>query len=96
MINLKMRTDTPQHYAKVLVESCRGKCAAFFHVQAWSQYSDTGGRTAEELKSFADGIVLRNNVIEAKRAKDVKPNPVVYEISGLSFENNVVNGKELK
>ena len=40
--------------------------------------------------------MLRNNVIEAKRAKDVKPNPVVYEISGLSFENNVVNGKELK
>ena len=96
MINLKMRTDTPQHYSSVFVENCRGKCAAFFHVQAWSQYSDTGGRMAEELKSFVDGVVLRNNVIEAKRAKDVKPNPVVYEISGLSFENNVVNGKELK
>jgi len=96
MINLKMRTDTPQHYTNVLVENCRGKCRTFFCAKAWSQYSDTGGRTAEELKSYANGVTLRNNVIEARRAKDMKPNPLLYEISGLSFENNIVNGKELK
>ena len=43
----------PQHYSNVLVESCRGRCAAMLHVQAWGQYHDSKGRAAEELKSYA-------------------------------------------
>ncbi|MBO6121905.1 MAG: right-handed parallel beta-helix repeat-containing protein [Kiritimatiellae bacterium] len=89
MINLKMRTDTPQHYANVLVENCRGTCTAFFHVQSWSQYHDGKGRSAAELKSYADGVTLRNNVIEASRINDMKRNDKVFEITNLTFENNV-------
>jgi len=89
LLYLKMRTDTPQRYSNVLVEHSRGRCAAMLHVQAWEQYHDSKGRTAEELKSHADGIVLRNNIVKAKREKDITPNPAVYELSGLVLEGNV-------
>jgi hypothetical protein len=96
MINIKMRTDTPQRYANVLVEGCRGKCKSFFRVQSWSQYHDSKGRSPAELKSHADGVTLRDNVIEAKNVKDLVRRDDVFEISNLVFENNLVNGVEVK
>jgi len=90
MLYLKMRTDTPQRYADVLVEDCRGRCAAFFHANAWSQYSDKGGRTDAELKSYAVGVTLRNNRVEADRIVDVKWDKRRFGISDLKFEGNVV------
>lgn len=89
MLNLKMRTDTPQRYANVLVENCRGRCNVFFNVQAWSQYHDGQGRTAAELKSFADGVTLRGNIIEAGRIRNVQRNDKVFRIDDLVFEDNV-------
>lgn len=96
MVNLKMRTDTPQRYANVLVEGCKGKCRSFFRVQSWSQYHDDKGRTKEELKSYADGVTLRNNVIEAQNVKDLVWRDDVFEISNLVFDGNLVNGAEVK
>ena len=95
MINLKMRTDTPQHYANVLVENCRGKCATFFRVQAWSQYHDNISRPRGEVKSYADSVTLRGNVIDAPRVKEVKWNDDVFELTNLRFENNIVNGSRV-
>ena len=96
MVNLKMRTDTPQHYANVLVEGCTGKCKTFFRVQPWSQYHDAQGRTAAELMSFADGVTLRNNVVEAKKVKEVVWRSDVFRIANLVFEGNKVNGKDVE
>ena len=96
MINIKMRTDTPQRYANVLVEKCTGRCKSFFRVQSWSQYHDAKGRSPAELKSHADGVTLRDNVIEAKNVKDLVRRDDVFEISNLVFENNLVNGVEVK
>jgi polygalacturonase len=96
MINIKMRTDTPQRYANVLVEKCTGRCKSFFRVQSWSQYHDSKGRSPAELKSHADGVTLRDNVIEAKNVKDLVRRDDVFEISNLVFENNLVNGVEVK
>ena len=96
LLYLKMRTDTAQHYSNVRVENCRGRCAAMLHVQAWEQYHDSKGRSTDELKSFADGIVLRNNIIKAKRERDVIPNPSVYELSGLALEGNTVEMEAVK
>ena len=96
MVNLKMRTDTPQHYAGVLVEGCRGKCRTFFRVQPWSQYHDGQGRTAPELMSFADGVTLRNNVVEAEKVKEVVWRSDVFRIANLVFEGNKVNGKDVE
>ena len=90
MLNLKMRTDTPQHYANVLVENCRGKCAVFLCAKAWSQYSDKGGRADGELKSYADGVTLRNNAIEAPVAVDMKRRDARLEIKNLKFDGNVL------
>ena len=96
MINLKMRTDTPQHYANVLVEGCRGKCNTLFRVQPWSQYHDAQGRTAPELMSFADGVTLRNNVITAEKAKEAVWRNDVFKITNLVFDGNKVNGKDVE
>ena len=90
LLHLKMRTDTPQRYSNVLVENCRGRCATMLHVQAWGQYHDSKGRAAEELKSYASGVALRNNIIRAKCVKDIKPNPAVYELTGLLLEGNIL------
>ena len=93
MVNLKMRTDTPQRYANVLVENCRGRCKTFFRARAWSQYHENILRPREDVKSHADGVTLRNNVIEAPTAKDVECDDDVFAITNLRFENNVVNGR---
>ena len=90
LLHLKMRTDTPQRYSNVLVENCRGRCAAMLHVQAWGQYHDSKGRTDGDMKSYASGVALRNNIIRAKCVKDIKPNPAVYELSGLLLEGNIL------
>jgi len=96
MLNLKMRTDTPQHYSNVLVEDCRGKCDTFFCARAWSQYHDAQGRSAAELKSFADGVTLRNNVIDAARVFNTKKKETAFELSNLLLEGNIVNGKKVE
>ena len=96
MLNLKMRTDTPQHYSNVLVEDCRGKCDTFFCARAWSQYHDAQGRSAEALKSFANGVTLRNNVIDAARVFNTKKKEAAFELSNLVLDGNIVNGKKVE
>ncbi len=91
VLNLKMRTDTPQHYSGILVENCRGECGTFFHAKGWSQYHDAKGRPKEELMSYADNVTLRGNVIKAETAKDMEPSPDVFELTNISFENNLVD-----
>ncbi len=95
MLYLKMRTDTPQHHSNVLVENCRGKCRTFFLANAWTRYHDGKGRSKAELKSYADGVTLRNNVISAKRVKNMPSSPELYEVTNLVFDNNIVNGKKV-
>jgi hypothetical protein len=41
-------------------------------------------------------VTLRDNVIEAKNVKDLVRRDDVFEISNLVFENNLVNGVEVK
>lgn len=96
MLNLKMRTDTPQRYSNVLVEDCRGKCDTFFCARAWSQYHDAQGRSAAELKSFVDGVTLRNNVIDAARVFNTKKKETAFELSNLVLDGNIVNGKKVE
>ena len=90
MLNLKMRTDTPQHYANVLVENCRGKCAVVLSAKAWSQYHNAQGRSEEELKSFASNVTLRNNVLEAPVAIDTRRKDARLEVKNLKFDGNVL------
>ena len=90
MLNLKMRTDTPQHYANVLVENCRGKCSVVLSAKAWRQYHNAQGRSEEELKSFANDVTLRNNMIEAPVAIDMKRKDARLEVKNLNFDGNVL------
>ena len=86
LLYLKMRRDTPQHHANILVENCRGKCGTYFHAAGWGQDRDVDGRTKEELKSHVDGVTMRNNAVEANRRLNFKKDDSVFEITNLSIE----------
>lgn len=90
MLNLKMRTDTPQHYSDVLVENVTGKCGDFVRANAWAQYADFGGRAPRELKSYATNVVIRNCRVTCRTVRNIRENPEVFELSGLKLENNEV------
>ena len=90
LLNLKMRSDTPQHYAKILVEGCEGECKTFLSVMRWSQYHDAKGRPEQELKSYADGVTMRGNKVVVERMKCIAPSKGAYELKGLVFENNEI------
>ena len=86
LLYLKMRTDTPQHYANILVENCRGTCATALHIGAWSQHYDAQGRSKADLKSFADGVTMRNNSVEARHATRWQRNDSVFEVTNVKIE----------
>ena len=46
--------------------------------------------------SFADGVTLRNNVVEAEKVKEVVWRSDVFRIANLVFEGNKVNGKDVE
>ena len=94
LLNLKMRSDTPQRYSDVLVEGCKGSCRTFLRVQNWRQYHNAGGRPASELKSFAKNVVLRRNELAVSKAKDIDKSDGAFEIEGLVLDDNVLNGSE--
>ena len=91
MLHLKMRTDTPQHYSDVLVEGVTGRCDTFLRAGAWSQYADCGGRTPAELKSFATNVVIRNCRVTCRTEREVREDPELFDLRGLSIENNEIS-----
>ena len=85
LLYLKMRRDTPQRYSNVLVESCRGACNVSVHAQVWGEAPDSK-RSAEELKSRADGVTLRNNSVAFKQGALIKKDDRVFEIVNLNMD----------
>ena len=57
-----------------------------------SQYHDNLSRPRIEVKSYANNVTLRNNIVEASRAKDIGSQSDVFEIANLRFEGNEVSG----
>ena len=86
LLYLKMRTDTPQHYADVLVENCRGTCDTYLRIVAWRQHHDSQGRSKTDLKSYADGVTMRKNDVKARHAKVWKGDDSVFEVTNMNVE----------
>ena len=60
-----------------------------------SEHGRPAGELQEKAQALANisvdgGVVLRNNILKVKREKDIKPNPAVYDLSGLVLEGNVL------
>jgi len=54
LLNLKMRTDTPQTYEHILVENVNGWIKGSFLMCApWTQFADLEGRPRAEVASCA-------------------------------------------
>lgn len=90
MLNLKMRTDTPQLYRDLVVEGVTGTCSTFFNAGAWSQYEDLGGRARSELLSVAQNVVIRNCRVRCKREKNVGGNQEGFRLENIVLLDNVV------
>ena len=91
LLNLKMRTDTPQRYENVLVEHVTGSCTTFLNVQTWTQYEDLRGRTKEEVLSTAKNVTLRNCAITCTNERKDGKNAGVYRLENVNLEDNLIN-----
>ena len=87
MLCIKMRTDTPQHYSKVLVDNVTGYTKMFLSCGAWSQYEDIGDRTKADVKSYCDDVTMRNCRIKCDRKSNLKADPERFELTNYREEN---------
>ena len=96
VLNLKMRTDTPQDYANVLVETMTGSCQNLLNVKGWSQYADLKGRSAAEVKSYCRNVLVRNCDVTCRKKINYQRNNNVFNLTNVRLENITVNGKPTK
>lgn len=87
-VNVKMRYDTPQHYANVLVENCTGRCSSFLRAKPWMQFTDMKGRT-DVPESVMDGLVMRGNKIACSEMFSVSQQPFM-KFRDCAFDGNDV------
>ena len=85
LLNLKMRTDTPQRYHGVRVEGCTGSCDTVFSMKPWAQYARIS-RLEEELKSYASDVVITNCRLVVKEVRDVVRDDRFYEASEIRID----------
>ena len=88
LVNVKMRYDTPQHYANVLVEGCTGRCSSFLRSKPWMQFTDMKGRT-DVPESVMDGLVMRGNTITCSTMFSVEQKPYMI-FRNCAFDGNTV------
>ena len=96
VLNLKMRTDTPQDYANVLVENVTGSCQTLLNVKGWTQYADLGGRTAGEVKSRCRNVLVRNCDVTCRKKVDYRRDNTVFNLTNVRLENITINGMPTK
>lgn len=87
LLNLKMRTDTPQRYEGVLVEGVDGWVkSAFLLCMPWRQFADFEGRAPEEVASRADGVTMRECKVKCGTFIRTEPGGKVFSLSNFAFE----------
>lgn len=89
---LKMRPDTPQHYAYVTVENIRGKTGSFLVVRPWTQFYNKVERADMPL-SRCNNIVMRNIDMSCQNFFDVGTSDK-YALQDFTFENIRVEDKK--
>lgn len=81
---LKMRPDTPQEYAHVLVEDVRGHCGSFLVVRPWEQFNAPGERP-DMPRSECHDIIVRDIDVDCRLFWDVGPS-ADYRLSRFTLE----------
>lgn len=84
---LKMRPDTPQRYAHILIDGVTGDVRNLVYVKPWTQFFDLKDRTDIPL-SVAEDIRIENCSLKMRRLRNIVEAPDQYSISGLRFKDN--------
>jgi len=81
---IKMRPDTPQHHANILVEDITGSGRSLVAIRPWTQFFDLQGHP--EPFSSAKNITIRNCRVTMDNAFSIAKSDR-YELAQFSFEN---------
>lgn len=83
---LKMRPDTPQHYAYITLEDIDASVSSFININPWNQFYDLGDRKDIPL-SYADHITVKNSRCTCGTFMDIEPREDQYRLSDFLIEN---------
>jgi len=85
MLNLKLRTDTPQHYENILVDGVKlNGGGTLMNINAWTQYQDFQGQPPP--MHTVNNVVIRNISGKFKTLGQLRGNPGDH-LSGILLEN---------
>lgn len=84
---LKMRPDTPQRYAHILVDGISGDVRNVVYIKPWTQFFDLKGRSDIPL-SVAEDIRIEHCKLTMRRTRNIVEAPEQYSVTGLRFEGN--------
>ena len=87
LVWLKMRPDTPQRYADILVEGVKGKVRNIVYAKPWTQFFDLKGRKDIPL-SVAENICIQKCTLKCRRRLNILEAPDQYTVSGIRFGGN--------
>ena len=87
---LKMRPDTPQHYAYITVEGIEGEVGRVLYIKPWTQFFDLKGRKDIPM-SYASHVAVRGCNLKCRVERRVVDCPEQYVL-----EDVVVDGNKLK
>lgn len=86
LLNLKMRTDTPQHYEYIAIEGVEGSCTNVFKASPWRQFLDLKGRK-DIPRSYGEHIFFRNINLKCDDFVVIKRADDEFTLNDISFEN---------
>lgn len=88
LLNLKMRVDTPQHYENIRVENVNGRVnRGFLLCSPWAQFADFGGRTQEELMSYAKNVTFKDCTVSCETFIKTNSDKRYLNLSGFTFKD---------
>jgi len=84
---LKMRPDTPQRYAYILIDQVKGQVKNIVYAKPWTQFFDLKGRADIPL-SEASNITIQRSTLKCRRRLRIVEEPEQYSITGLTLQDN--------
>ena len=86
IVRFKMRPDTPQKYANVLVENVKGTPKRGIRVGSWTQFHNLLDRP-DMPRSGVSNVTLRNVDVQCSQIFYEVRQSDKYDLSGFTFEN---------
>lgn len=87
LVWLKMRPDTPQRYAGILVDEVNGQVKNIIYAKPWTQFFDLKDRKDIPL-SVAENITVQRCTLKCRRRLNIQDAPDQYSVSGVTLKDN--------